>query len=737
MSETNPFYRLAPFVQEFIYKKRWESLRPAQIEACNICFHTPHHMLIAAGTASGKTEAAFFPALTELYERPSKSVGILYIGPLKALINDQFERLKDLLSEGHIPVWHWHGDVAQAEKTRLVRNPSGVLQITPESLEGLLMNRPNAIPALFHDLRYIIIDEVHAFMGADRGIQVLSELARIERMAGCKPRRVGLSATLSDYDAATAWLAAGTDQGVDVVSSPGGRKLRLRVEHFSFPDARDEEQAEHLHNARKAYYDFIYECTHRKKALVFTNSRTDAEVTILELRRVAARRQERDVFHVHHGSISAMLREETEAALRTGAGPAVAAATVTLELGIDLGELERVVQLGAPYSASSFVQRLGRSGRRDDMASEMLFVCPEEEAEDAELPACIPWTLLRAIAVIELYVKTKWVEPLEARKMPMGVLYHQTMSMLKSMGEAEPRELAEAVLSLAPFAQINRSQFDVFLNYLIDTDHLQWTEEQTLIIGLTGEKTVNNYRFYAVFKDDEEHKVLNGSEEIGSITTVPPPGYCFSLAGKLWKVEEVDRKHKSVYVKSAKGKVDTLWLGAGGDIHTMVIQKMREVLSSSAIYPYLSPQAVNRLERARRLARETGLLKQVVIPAGGDSHYVLPWVGSKAFRTLERLMKHNLSSKLALRSVVPMEPYYFVVSGQVDARTLLAEIMSECRAAEDASALLAEDESPYLGKYDEFVAPPLIRNAFAVDGLDLRGLQAGLQQTLEWNTTDV
>ncbi|PYY26443.1 DEAD/DEAH box helicase [Paenibacillus illinoisensis] len=732
----NPFYRLAPFVQEFIYKKRWDSLRPAQIEACHICFDTPHHMLIAAGTASGKTEAAFFPALTELYERPSKSVGILYIGPLKALINDQFERLKDLLSEGNIPVWHWHGDVPQAEKTRLVRNPSGVLQITPESLEGLLMNRPNAIPALFHDLRYVIIDEVHAFMGADRGIQVLSELARIERMAGCRPRRVGLSATLSDYEAATSWLAAGTQEGVDVVSSPGGRKLRLRVEHFSFPDARDEEQAEHLHNARKAFYDFIYESTHRKKALIFTNSRTDAEVTILEMRRVAARREERDVFHVHHGSISSMLREETEAALRTGVGPAVAAATVTLELGIDLGELERVVQLGAPYSASSFVQRLGRSGRRDDMASEMLFVCPEEEDEEAQLPARMPWTLLRAIAVIELYVKTKWVEPLEARKMPMGVLYHQTMSMLKSMGEAEPRELAYAVLSLAPFSQIRPDQYQTFLNYLIETDHLQWTEEQTLIIGLTGEKTVNNYRFYAVFKDDEEHKVLNGSEEIGSITTVPPPGYCFSLAGKLWKVEEVDHKHKAVYVKAAKGKVDTLWLGAGGDIHTLVIQKMREVLSDSVIYPYLSPQAVNRLERARRLARESGLLKQVVIPAGGDSLYVLPWVGSKSFRTLERLMKHNLSDRFALRSVVPMEPYYFVVSGKVDARTLLAEIMSECRTVEDASGLLAEDEAPYLGKYDEFVAPALIREAFAVDGLDLQGLQEGLEQTLAWESPE-
>ncbi|MEC0204002.1 DEAD/DEAH box helicase [Paenibacillus lautus] len=718
----NPFSRLAPFIQEFIYKKRWDTLREAQVEACRVLFDTPNHLLIASGTASGKTEAAFFPALTELYNLPSSSVGILYIGPLKALINDQFERITDLLKEGQVPVWHWHGDVSQTEKTKLMKKPSGVLQITPESLEGLLMNRPNAIPALFQDLRYVIIDEVHAFMGADRGIQVLSQLTRIERMAACSPRRIGLSATLSDYETAAGWLGAGTKNAVEVIAPQGGRKLRLSVEHFSFPDARDEKQAEQLELARKAYYDFVYDNTHLKKALVFTNSRSDAELTTLELRRIAAKREQRDVFHVHHGSISAMLREEAEAALRECPGPAVAAATLTLELGIDLGELERVIQLGAPYSCSSFVQRLGRSGRRGDQASEMMFLCPEDEDEEAMLPARMPWMLLRAIAVIELYVREKWVEPLALRKKPVGVLYHQTMSTLKSMGEAEPPDLARAVLTLPAFRGIEPEEYKEFLQYLLQTDHIQRTEEGSLIIGLGGEKIVNNYRFYAVFKDDEEHVVYNGSEEIGSITTVPPPGYCFSLAGKLWKVEEVDTKHKALYVKSAKGKVDTLWLGAGGDVHTRVVQKMREVLADNAIYPYLAPGAVNRLERARRLARESGLLKQVVLPAGGDSLFILPWAGSKQFRTLERLLKHNLSERLALRSIVPMEPYYMVVAGKVDNKTLMEEIKKELTDCEDAGALLDPDEAPYLGKYDEFVPPKLVRTAFAADGLDLEGL---------------
>lgn len=728
MNGREAFGRLAPFIQEYMYRKQWDELREAQIEAVRVLLDTPNHLLIASGTASGKTEAAFFPALTELYDRPSTSVGILYIGPLKALINDQFERIKELLREGEVPVWHWHGDVAQAEKTKLMQRPCGVLQITPESLEGLLMNRPNAIPALFHDLRYIMIDEVHAFMGADRGIQVQSQLSRLERMASCTPRRIGLSATLSDYDTAAHWLSGGSRQSVEVVSPPGGRKLKLSVEHFSFPDARDEREAEHLELAKQNYYSFIYDHTHLKKALVFTNSRSDAELTTLELRRIAAKRQERDVFHVHHGSISAMLREETEAALRTGPGPAVAAATVTLELGIDLGELERVLQLGAPYSCSSFVQRLGRSGRRGDAASEMMFLCAEEEDEEAQLPARMPWMLLRAIAVIELYIRERWVEPPSLRQKPVGVLYHQTMSTLKSIGEAEPAELAQAVLTLPAFRGIEPEEYRKLLQYLLATDHIQQTEEGSLIIGLGGEKIVNNFRFYAVFKDDEEHAVYNGSEEIGSITTVPPPGYCFTLAGKLWKVEEVDSKHKAVYVKSSRGKVDTLWVGGGGDIHTRVLQKMRQVLEEHTLYPYLAPGAVNRLERARRLARESGLLSSPVIPAGGDSLYILPWVGSKQFRTLERLLKNNLYGPMGLRQVVPMEPYYMVVSGRAEAEELLSAIHAELAGMEDAEALLGAGEAPYLGKYDDFVPPELVRRAFAVDGMDATGLMQGLME---------
>lgn len=714
----NPFYRLAPFIQEYIYRNNWAELRDAQVDACHVLMDTDDHMLIASGTASGKTEAALFPALTQLYEHPPRSVGILYVGPLKALINDQFERLNDLLREAGIPVWHWHGDVSQNEKTKLLQRPSGVLQITPESLEGLLMNRPNAIPHLFGDLRFTVVDEVHAFMGQDRGTQLLCQLARIEQMACCAPRRIGLSATMSDYETAKNWLRAGTSRGVVVANPSGGRKLRLAVEHFSMPDARNAEQAEQLAQARMTFYEYIYDATHAKKALIFTNSRTDAEEVTREMRTVAARRSERDVFYVHHGSISTMLREEAEAALREGPGPAVAAATLTLELGIDLGNLERVMQVGAPYSCSSFVQRLGRSGRRGQ-PPEMLFVCPEEEDENAQLPSRIPWTLLRAISVIELYTKDRWLEPFTLRRQPMGLLYHQTMSILKAMGEATPRELARKVLALPAFREIDPGDYKTLLRYLLQTDHIQRIDDGGLIIGLTGEKIVNNFRFYAVFKDEEEHAVYSGTEEIGSITTVPPPGYAMTLAGRSWRVIEVDSRHKAVYVEPVRGRSDTLWLGSGGELNTRVVVKMREILQSEEIYSYLQPNAVQRLEKARRLVHETGMLKNIVVNAGGHSLFMLPWIGSRQFRTLVRVLKFILKEPLHIRTLLPTEPYYITIAGQCGAGELQRELEQLTEQTIDPLQLLDDAEAPFLGKYDEFMPPDLLRKAFVVDGLDL------------------
>lgn len=334
MSE-NAFERYAPFIQEYIYRKKWTDLREVQVEACNAIMDTDKHIIIASGTASGKTEAAFFPMLTMLDKNPSDSVGIMYIGPLKALINDQFERLNELLEEVDIPVCSWHGDISQSHKKKAVKIAKGILQITPESLEALIMRHPGDACRLFSDLRFIVIDEIHALMGADRGLQVLCLIKRLEKLTGCNPRRIGLSATLNDYAPAMEFLNSGSNRDAMTVGIKNHKRtISICVESFALP-----EEDNVADKAFEEYNTFLYNNCHTKKCLIFANSRANAEKTIADMKKEALRRNERDVFYVHHGSVSAELRKETEYALRENVGPTVAAATLTLELGIDIGDI--------------------------------------------------------------------------------------------------------------------------------------------------------------------------------------------------------------------------------------------------------------------------------------------------------------------------------------------------------------------------------------------------------------
>ncbi len=324
------FERYAPFIQDFIYQNDWESLRAIQVAAGDAIFNTDENVLLSASTASGKTEAAFFPILTQFYEDPPTSVGAIYIGPLKALINDQFLRLNDLCAEAGIPVWHWHGDVSQSHKAKMLKHPSGILQITPESLEAMLLHKHAALTKLFHDLRYIVIDEVHSLMRGDRGGQTICLMERLCRMAGVNPRRIGLSATIGDLEATGAFLAAGTGRGTVIprIESKGVR-WRLSMEHFYVQD--QQAAAEHLPeqalpelapktDTAPAHADpgigYIFEHTRGKKCLVFVNSREECEAVTTTLRQYCEARHEPDRFLIHHGNLSSAYRETAETAMK-------------------------------------------------------------------------------------------------------------------------------------------------------------------------------------------------------------------------------------------------------------------------------------------------------------------------------------------------------------------------------------------------------------------------------------
>ncbi|MCV3215013.1 DEAD/DEAH box helicase [Plectonema radiosum NIES-515] len=748
MSEVlDTFSRLAPFIQEYIYHHNWSELRPVQIAACKVIFDTDAHLLVAAGTASGKTEAAFLPILTLLYENPPQTIGALYIGPIKALINDQFARLNDLLKEADIPVCHWHGDVSQSRKKQLFKNPKGILQITPESLESLLINKNNELMRLFGDLRFVIIDEVHAFMGSERGCQILCQLSRLQSLTQTQPRRVGLSATLGDYSMAEEWLGSGSDKLVITPEIEGGkRQIKLALEHFYVGDGELRET--NRRGAKEAegrgerdgggYEEYVFNLSKCRKCLIFANNKRQTESIIASLREFAGSEGLADIYHVHHGSISASLRQAAENAMREVDKPAVTAATLTLEVGVDIGHLERVIQLESPPSVASFLQRLGRSGRRG-AAADMRFVCTEEKVSvEASLEEQIPWQLLQCIAIIQLYLEERWIEPIKPIKYPLSLLYHQTLSILAARGEVSPAGLAKQVLSLPSFGAIAKcgasppialEDFRLLLRYLIDINHVQLTEENKLILGLAGEKVVRKFQFYAVFPDNEEYVVKHATMEIGSIVMPPPIGNQFALAGNAWEVLEVDFRKKIVLVKQVEGKASIFWRGGSANIHTRILQRMRQVLQEDIEYSYLQKNALKRLQKVRELALNSGLDKQNILLLENNKCCIFPWMGTVAYRTLERLLNSCCRESLEIKSIGGVNPYFLTIKlGKDKFQYLYDEIVSLCTriTAED---LLADGEAPEIQKYDRFIPHSILRKAFASDYLDMEELK---QQVKKW-----
>ncbi|MBR2432610.1 MAG: DEAD/DEAH box helicase, partial [Clostridia bacterium] len=312
---SNIFERYSPFIQEFIYKNNWSELREVQLEAARIIFDTENNLLLTSSTASGKTEAAFFPILTLLNEAPSESFGVLYIAPLKSLINDQFSRMDELLDLSGIPVFHWHGDVPASHKNKALKNPEGILQITPESLESMLMNRSNDIPRLFSDLRFVVIDEIHTLMGTDRGNQIICQLSRLQKLINKSPRRIGLSATVGDEKIAADWLGTGSGRDTELPElSPPKSRFRLGMEHFYIQNMQnDQTPSADVMQEKVSFdpgYEYMYDCVKNKKSIVFSNSREETEYVTATLCQIAEQKGEEDIFTIHHGNLSAAIREE-------------------------------------------------------------------------------------------------------------------------------------------------------------------------------------------------------------------------------------------------------------------------------------------------------------------------------------------------------------------------------------------------------------------------------------------
>ena len=737
----NVFTRYAPFIQDYIYQSGWQALRSVQNAAAEAIFNTDDNVLLTASTASGKTEAAFFPILTLLDEDPPHSVGVLYIAPLKALINDQFGRLSELCEEAGIQVTRWHGDVSHAQKRRLLRKPSGILQITPESLESLMINKHMEIPSLFGDLRFIVIDEVHSLLRGDRGMQTFCLIERMCRLADCRPRRIGLSATIGNPEEAGRFLGAGSGRRTLIPRIEGGREVwRLSMEHFfnSGPQADEgrqlidaapvlEEASDSAPKAADPGIGYIFEHTRGRKCLIFTNSREECEALCQSLRQYCEANHEPDRFLIHHGNLSASYRESAEEEMKDDDSLLSVCATATLELGIDIGRLERAFQVDAPFTVSGFLQRMGRTGRRGDPC-EMWFVMREDHPEPrAMLPQLIPWYLIQGIALVQLYIEERFVEPPRTQRLPYSLLYHQTMSTLASCGEMTPAELATRVLTLSSFHLITQDDYRILLRHLIKIGHIDQTENGGLIVGLEGERIVNNYKFYAVFQENVEYAVRAGAEELGTIVKPPPIGDKIAIAGRVWVVEEVDHRRREVCCTLVKGNIPAYFGDVAGDIHTRILERMYGVLKEQNSYPYLMRHAVCRLQEARESFAKSGMRDHPLVHLGGNMWALFPWLGSYAFLALERMLKIRCKQRLGLKGLDSLRPYYLQFTMKVSASDFYRIMAEEAEQEFDPLELVYPNEVPNFEKYDEYVPAELVRKGFALGVLDVEGMKQSVR----------
>lgn len=637
-SDSQGFTRLDERIRRWIWSEGWTTLRDAQEQAIPALIEADRDVIVAAATAAGKTEAAFFPILTNLLRDEPDIGAVLYISPLKALINDQSGRLNNLCESLDVPVVGWHGDVAANRKHQFLKNPRGILLITPESLEALFVIRGSAMPGLMAGLRYIVIDELHAFIGSERGKQLQSLLQRVERVVGHPVPRVGLSATLGDMGLAARFLRPSAGDKVHlIVAQSGGQELKILLKGYtetpprieSEPELENPELEDIVHGSVVAVAAHLYQALRGSNNLVFPNSRRSVEIYADLLRRYCERESIPNEFWAHHGSLSKEYREEAELALKEGTRPATAICTTTLELGIDIGSVKSICQVGSPPSVASLRQRLGRSGRRKGEPAILRGYCIEPAlGPKSSISDSLREGLVQSVAMIRLLI-CGWFEPPRVGGIHGSTLVQQILSIIAERGGAHARELWGTLAAHGgAFEGLSRDDFLLLLKRMGELRLLIQDSSGLLLHGELGEKLVNHYEFFAAFASDEEFRLVCDGKTLGSLPVSRPlvPEQRLIFAGRRWRVLEVDDDKKLIAVAPDKGGAPPAFDGSGAMVHDRVRQEMRAVLATSDRVPFLDEGARTLLEEGRNYYHRAGLDANQMLERGNEV-CLLTWHG--------------------------------------------------------------------------------------------------------------
>jgi ATP-dependent Lhr-like helicase len=736
--DSSAFYQLDERIQRFIWAEGWESLREAQEASVPLIVEGEQDVIVAAATAAGKTEAAFLPALTHLVKQDAPGL-IVYISPLKALINDQFGRLDRLCEQIEVPVWPWHGDISASTKARFLSKRNGVLLITPESLEAMLCNRGSSVGAVFQRLNFFVIDELHAFIGAERGKQLQSLMHRIERAIGRRVPRVGLSATLGDMSLAAEFLRPGYGPDVAmVVSASSDSDLKILLKGYEEPlvvrpdktvvaakaesddDLAEQDDPEPITPAAVAAH--MFKGLRGSNNLVFPNSRREVERYTHLLNKLCAQQQVPNEFWPHHGSLSKEIRAETEAALKQKERPATAICTNTLELGIDIGAVKSVAQIGPPPSVASLRQRLGRSGRRKGEPA----ILRGYSIEDAiggkpSLATELRLDTVQMIAMISLLLEG-WFEPPRSQGAHLSTLVQQMLSYVAQNGGANIGQLYGLLCAPStPFAGLTKDEFVDLVRHLGQKELLMQDSSGDLLHGPVGEKFVNHYTFYAAFAADEEFRIVSGGKTLGTlpVSQMLSVGQRILFAGKTWRVEDIDEQQKAIFVVRSRGGTPPLFSGGAGRTHTRVRQRMRQLLESQELPIFLDEVAKRFLMEARSNYAARGLSTATYLDQGADV-LLLTWHGDAANEAVACLMRQ--------RGFVANSagPGVEVMKSEASVDGILDAVMEAGLEEPPALDVLLEDVSNLQReKWDWALPDKLLRKAYA-------SLNLNVDEALGW-----
>lgn len=697
---TQAFEKLARPIQKWIRAQGWSELRHIQSQAIHAITASEADLIVAATTAGGKTEAAFLPLISQVLDDPTQVGGfdLLYIGPLKALITDQAGRLEDICREVELPVVPWHGDVSASVKSRALKAPRGILLITPESLEALFVRRGLEITRLFAATRAIIIDELHTVLDSERGVQMRSLLTRMELAVGRQIRRVGLSATLGDMQLARAYLRPDDPAGVDLLEAKGGdAELMLQLRGYISGD--DEETPSATHRIA----EHLFKNLRGTDNLVFAGSRQSVEIYADHLRALCEDERLPQEFYPHHASLSRDHRDFVERRLKDGSKPTSAICTSTLELGIDIGDVTCVAQIGAPFSVAALRQRLGRSGRRPGQPAVLRQYAVEARlTPESNYVDRLRLAMVRSVAMIDLLLEG-WCEPPRPQALHLSTLVHQILSVIAERGGATAGRLYRVLCQVGPFKKVETPVFMDVLRALGNPEPglIEQSDDGLLLLGRVGEKLVEHYSFYAVFNTPEEYRLISGGKELGTlpIVNVMAPGMMLIFSGRRWVIQEVDDRDKVIMVTPSKGGTPPVFGGDPGDIHDRVIERMFEVLEGDDAPIYMDRTAGDLLGEARRHYARLGFSTSPIVPLGGNSFVLATRVGTVKTATLA----------LALRAMgfeVETHDGFLTIRAKDDGPDLISSL-GEIAAGEKLS-LFNDQTNLIFEKFHTYLSRPLL-----------------------------